>query len=192
VPEVSAKLKEPNTGARTFDDVVKSAEDAAVLVLVIGKGRESNTTQKNPGDRVASSNAQAATEFEREFYARYPDLRPYEAIANWTANQLTANGLRGTKDELMEAFAKATREETQRLYRRIEEIKNRVNNPTPLPQPPRANFRSIGGDNINPLWDYIQQQNALKMSHQQRLAAYDESDRLIQQEIAKYVLVNCL
>jgi S1-C subfamily serine protease len=32
VPEVSAKLKEPNTGDRKFEDVVKSAEPAAVLV----------------------------------------------------------------------------------------------------------------------------------------------------------------
>jgi len=34
VPEVSAKLKEPNTKERKFEDVVKDAEQAAVLVLV--------------------------------------------------------------------------------------------------------------------------------------------------------------
>jgi len=34
VPAVSAKLKEPNTADRKFEDVVKSAQDAAVLVLV--------------------------------------------------------------------------------------------------------------------------------------------------------------
>jgi hypothetical protein len=34
VPEVSAKLKESNTGERKIEDVVKSAEQAAVLVLV--------------------------------------------------------------------------------------------------------------------------------------------------------------
>ncbi len=34
VPEVSAKRKEPNTKERKFEDVVKSAEQAAVLVLV--------------------------------------------------------------------------------------------------------------------------------------------------------------
>jgi S1-C subfamily serine protease len=34
VPEVSAKIKEPNTKERKFEDVVKSAEQAAVLVLV--------------------------------------------------------------------------------------------------------------------------------------------------------------
>jgi S1-C subfamily serine protease len=34
VPEVSAKLQEPNTKQRKFEDVVKSAEQAAVLVLV--------------------------------------------------------------------------------------------------------------------------------------------------------------
>jgi S1-C subfamily serine protease len=34
VPEVSAKLKDPLTMERKFEDVVKSAQDAAVLVLV--------------------------------------------------------------------------------------------------------------------------------------------------------------
>ena len=34
VPEVSAKLKEPNVKERKFEDVVKEAERAAVLVLV--------------------------------------------------------------------------------------------------------------------------------------------------------------
>jgi len=34
VPEVSAKLKETETKERRFEDVVKAAEQAAVLVLV--------------------------------------------------------------------------------------------------------------------------------------------------------------
>lgn len=34
VPAVSAKLKDPQTADRKFEDVVKSAQDAAVLVLV--------------------------------------------------------------------------------------------------------------------------------------------------------------
>ncbi|MGA3145437.1 MAG: hypothetical protein ABSF10_20755 [Verrucomicrobiota bacterium] len=34
VPEVSAKLKPPSTADRKFEDVVKSAQAAAVLVLV--------------------------------------------------------------------------------------------------------------------------------------------------------------
>ena len=34
VPEVAAKLKEPNTKERKFEDMVKDAEQAAVLVLV--------------------------------------------------------------------------------------------------------------------------------------------------------------
>ena len=34
VPEVSAKLQEANRKERQFEDVVKSAEQAAVLVLV--------------------------------------------------------------------------------------------------------------------------------------------------------------
>ena len=42
VPEVSAKLKEPNTKERKFEDVVKSAEQAAVLVLVYWKRKPRN------------------------------------------------------------------------------------------------------------------------------------------------------
>jgi hypothetical protein len=34
VPDVSARLKAPVTADRKFEDVVKSAQDAAVLVLV--------------------------------------------------------------------------------------------------------------------------------------------------------------
>ena len=34
VPEVSARLKDANAKERKFEDVVKSAEQAAVLVLV--------------------------------------------------------------------------------------------------------------------------------------------------------------
>ena len=34
VPDVASKLKEPNTKDEAFEDVVKSAQDAAVLVLV--------------------------------------------------------------------------------------------------------------------------------------------------------------
>jgi hypothetical protein len=34
VPDVAAKLKEPNTKDESFGEVVKSAQDAAVLVLV--------------------------------------------------------------------------------------------------------------------------------------------------------------
>ncbi len=34
VPDVDAKLKTPNTADEKFEDVVKSAQDAAVLVLV--------------------------------------------------------------------------------------------------------------------------------------------------------------
>jgi hypothetical protein len=34
VPDVSAKLKAPNMTDEKFEDVVKSAQDAAVMVLV--------------------------------------------------------------------------------------------------------------------------------------------------------------
>ena len=35
VPDVAAKLKEPETKERKFEEVVKSAERAGVLVLVL-------------------------------------------------------------------------------------------------------------------------------------------------------------
>ena len=34
VPDVEVKLKKPNTADEKFEEVVKSAQDAAVLVLV--------------------------------------------------------------------------------------------------------------------------------------------------------------
>jgi hypothetical protein len=34
VPDVAAKLKDPNTKDELFEDVVESAQEAAVLVLV--------------------------------------------------------------------------------------------------------------------------------------------------------------
>jgi hypothetical protein len=34
VPDLATKLKEPNTKDEKFEDVVKSTQDAAVLVLV--------------------------------------------------------------------------------------------------------------------------------------------------------------
>ena len=34
VPDADAKLKTPNTAAEKFEDVVKSAQDATVMVLV--------------------------------------------------------------------------------------------------------------------------------------------------------------
>ena len=46
VPDISARLKPPTTADRKFEDVVKSAQDAAVLVLVY-QPRNTRTTRKN-------------------------------------------------------------------------------------------------------------------------------------------------
>ena len=179
VPDVANKLKAPVTVNRKFEDVVKSAQDAAVLVGVVEINREGNTAQDNAG-------VQGAAEFEREFYTRYPDLRPYEAIANWAANQLTANGLRGTKDELMEAYARATREEAWSLSYRIEELKKRKEaerawEDTPTPRP---NIAST---------DYRAWTDAINTSHAKQLAhdsgTVERYEEAIQQEKAKYALV---
>jgi len=42
VPEVSAKLKEPNTKERKFEDVVKSAEQAACWCWCIDGAKGAN------------------------------------------------------------------------------------------------------------------------------------------------------
>jgi S1-C subfamily serine protease len=51
VPDVSAKLKEPTTADREFEDVVKSAQSAAVLVLVYQPRNQSpaDLTQRRRG-----------------------------------------------------------------------------------------------------------------------------------------------
>jgi hypothetical protein len=175
VPDMANKLKAPVTAYRKFEDVVKSAQDASVLVGVIEINREDNIAQENLG----------AADFEREFYARYPELRPYETIANWAANQLTANGLRGTKDELMEAFARATREEAWSLSYRIGELKKREEaerawEDTPTPRP------NIASRDYQAWTDAINTSHAKQLAHDSgTVQRYEEA---IRQEKAKYVL----
>jgi TPR repeat protein len=194
VPDVANKLKAPVTADRKFEDVVKSAQDAAVLVLVVGKGRESNTAQENPSGRVASGNTQddvgtqSAAEFEREFYARYPYLKPYAIIASWAANQVAANGLRGTKDEVMQAFASATMGEIRQFNSRVEQLENIANGITPLPQfneaPPDARDSYA-------LANYYLRQNAAVDRYEQQKAALKQVQQKIklvkQQETEKCV-----
>jgi len=123
VPDVANKLKAPVTADRKFEDVVKSAQDAAVLVLVVGKGRESNITQENPSGRVASSNTQddvetqAAAQFEKDFYEKYPDLKPYGKVCDAVALKVKESGYRGeSREAIMEMFANAAREELGRRF----------------------------------------------------------------------------
>ena len=53
VTEVSAKLNEPETKERKFEDVVKLAEQAAVLVLVYRVGRARCSVRAVGGHRTA-------------------------------------------------------------------------------------------------------------------------------------------
>ena len=71
----------------------------------------------------ASIYPKSAVAFENVFYARYPELASYKAVTDAEAQRLVANGLRGTKDELIQAFAKATKEVANRLLARIQDIK---------------------------------------------------------------------
>ena len=58
--------------------------------------------------------AQAAAEFEREFFQKYPDLKPYRAITDKVADRVLASGWTGTRDEVMKRFADGAREEIAR------------------------------------------------------------------------------
>jgi hypothetical protein len=56
--------------------------------------------------------AQAAAEFEKEFFVRYPDLRPYKAIVDAVALKLQEGGYKPeNRESIMETYAKAAREE---------------------------------------------------------------------------------
>lgn len=193
VPGISAKLKETNNSARNWEDVVKSAQDAAVMLLIT----QGNIVQENPSDRVASGNARgdgstfSAEEFEREFYAKNQDLRPYAAIANWAANQVVTSGLRGTEAELIQAFSKATRGEIQRFYQRVEAIRNSANNSTTTPSPYQMGSHWVGGPHgfdAGAAFDAQQAANASRAAHERSVAANKEANELIKQEAAKYAL----
>jgi TPR repeat protein/uncharacterized RDD family membrane protein YckC len=56
-----------------------------------------------------------AAQFERDFYETYPDLKPHGPTVDAAASRLQASGFRaGSREAVMEAFAKAAREELAR------------------------------------------------------------------------------
>ena len=57
----------------------------------------------------------AAAQFERDFYETYPDLKPYGPVVDTVVTKLGAQGFTApTRKAVMEAFAKAAREELAR------------------------------------------------------------------------------
>jgi TPR repeat protein len=59
--------------------------------------------------------AQAAAEFEKEFYQKYPDLNHYRAVVDAVTSRLVASGFTAeTREAVMEEFAKRAREELLR------------------------------------------------------------------------------
>ena len=59
--------------------------------------------------------AQSAAQFRKEFFEKYPDLKPYEQITDAVASRLQASGFKAnSREAVMEAFAKGTREEIAR------------------------------------------------------------------------------
>jgi hypothetical protein len=98
----------------------------AVLWL-IGKNQESKTAQENPNSSAASqvekpnnaadAETQAATQFVKDFYEKYPDLKPYGDVFNAVASRLQASGYRGeSREAVMEMFANAARQELGRRF----------------------------------------------------------------------------
>jgi hypothetical protein len=61
------------------------------------------------------SKAQAAAEFDRDFFLNYPDLIPYRTVVDAVATKLRAQGFTApTREAVMDAFAKGAREEIAR------------------------------------------------------------------------------
>ena len=106
-----------------------------VVLWLIGKSqqdnqppRTQNTTELNPASQPAASpagnatepdaKAQAAVQFEKDFYEKYPDLKPYSSVCDAVAAKLYQSGsndfLKLTRDERMQAFAEGAREEIAR------------------------------------------------------------------------------
>ena len=92
------------------------------ILWVIGKNQETNTTQENPNSSAASqvekpndaadAEAQAAAQFRKDFFEKYPDLLPYESVVNAVAAKLQASGYKGeSREAVMETFAKEARKE---------------------------------------------------------------------------------
>jgi hypothetical protein len=146
----------------------------------------------------ASIYPKSVVAFENEFYARYPDLKPYAAMVNWTANQLAASGLRGTKEQLMDAFAKAAREEINRLSARINDIIAQEEReiatpatppsyPTSLPRIGGLDWNSIARQNIDaqrssPEWQMGRAREIMALGN-------ERIQQALQAEMAKHVLM---
>lgn len=87
--------------------------------------RASTPTEPNPASQPGVSpagdaaepdaKAQAAAEFERDFFQIYPDLKPYRAVVDAVATKLGEQGFTApTREAVMEAFAKGARKEIKR------------------------------------------------------------------------------
>lgn len=65
-----------------------------------------------PEQTQADVRAQAAAEFERDFFEKYPDLKAHESVVTAVALRFEANGYKGAgREAVMETFAKAARQE---------------------------------------------------------------------------------
>lgn len=89
------------------------------ILLLIGTNYETETAQKKPNN-TADAEAQAAAQFEKDFYEKYPDLKPYGSVVDAVAHKLQAGGYMKLKasgyegesrEAVMEMLAKAARTE---------------------------------------------------------------------------------
>jgi hypothetical protein len=57
----------------------------------------------------------AAAEFRKDFFEKYPDLKPHESVVDAVALKLHASGYKGeSREAVMEEYAKEAREELAR------------------------------------------------------------------------------
>jgi hypothetical protein len=89
----------------------KPGRDALSYVFSHSKQNPASLPVASPGEtKEPDTQAQAAAQFEKEFYEKYPDLRSYGALVDDVAAKLEAVGYTApTQDEVMETFARQAR-----------------------------------------------------------------------------------
>ena len=96
--------------AQAVTSYVKAAEQGDVQAQTPQQIAEAERRMSEATE--AKTQAQAAAQFEKDFYEKYPDLKPYGAVVDAVATKLGAQGFTApTREAVMEAFAKGAREE---------------------------------------------------------------------------------
>jgi TPR repeat protein len=134
----------------------------------------------------AAAKAQAAAEFERAFFQKYPDLEPHRAVVDAVAERIYRSGdLPESREARMEAFAKGAREELARQQQASPAIANNLDEISSLRadaekgvswRQSQLGWRYETGDGVG--------QDYAKAAHWYRLAA-ERGDALAQNNLAR-------